>query len=469
MTYAPSTLVAGFARIRILVILAGVVFSSSPLSAAKDDPYQIATFSADITIPLGHRCMGILPKKAEKVVDPLYAHGFVLLGGGEPVVLVALDYCEVRNGAYADWREALGKAAGTKRERVMVCSLHQHDAPVTDTDAEALLAKVGLGGELCDIAFHKATVKRVAQALRDSLDEPKRITHIGLGQAKVEKVASSRRVELPDGKVNFSRYSRSGGDPFHRDAPEGLIDPMLKTISFWDRDKPVLALSSYAVHPMSYYGRGEISADFVGMARDRRQRDDFGIRQIYVSGCSGDVTAGKYNDGSTSNRPVLAERLYGGMKAAWKATKRVPIEQVQFRNTQFNLDFHEGNNFTAEALTKTLNDNEAKVGDRILAAMSLSSQQRIARGQKIDMPCLDFGAAQIVLFPGEAFVGYQLMAQKVRPDSFVMAIGYGECWPGYIPTKKSFDEHFGHGWRWVAPGAEERIRTTLERVLLDKK
>jgi hypothetical protein len=216
---------------------------------------------------------------------------------------------------------------------------------------------------------------------------------------------------------------------------------------------------------MSYYGRGGVSADFVGMARDMQQRADASVRQIYVTGCSGDVTAGKYNDGSEDNRRVLADRLLDGMKAAWKSTKKLPLGKVAFRNTQFELDFHEGDKFTRKALTATLQDKDAKVTDRILASMSLSSRERIARGQKIDLPCLDLGAAQIVLLPGEAFVGYQLMAQKIRPDTFVMAVGYGECWPGYIPTRQAFDENFGHGWRWVAPGAEARIHAALERVL----
>ena len=85
--------------------------------------------------------------------------------------------------------------------------------------------------------------------------------------------------------------------------------------------------------------------------------------------------------------------------------------------------------------------------------------------QPIDLPCLDLGVAQVVLLPGEAFVGYQLMAQRLRPDRPVMAIGYGECWPGYIPTKQAFEEGFGHGWRWVAPGCEAIIRGRLEQVL----
>ncbi|MCH8045460.1 MAG: hypothetical protein IID44_17255 [Planctomycetes bacterium] len=90
----------------------------------------------------------------------------------------------------------------------------------------------------------------------------------------------------------------------------------------------------------------------------------------------------------------------------------------------------------------------------------------MARGQAIDMPCLDLGPAQIVLQPGEAFVGYQLMAQQIRPKSFVMSIGYGECWPGYIPTANAFKEGFGPSWRWVAPGCEQRMEAALRRVLI---
>jgi hypothetical protein len=81
------------------------------------------------------------------------------------------------------------------------------------------------------------------------------------------------------------------------------------------------------------------------------------------------------------------------------------------------------------------------------------------------MPCIDFGSGLIVLFPGEAFVGYQLMAQQMRPDSFVLSIGYGECWPGYIPTEDAFHEGFHDKWLWVAPGSEARVRAAMRQLL----
>ena len=441
-----------------------LLMSGSPLHAAS--PYSLARFSADVTIPLGHRCMGVLPTKSTSIDDPLYAHGFVLLGPEEPIVLCAVDWCEIRNGAYDQWREALAQAAGTTAERVLVSSLHQHDAPVTDSTAAQLLAQVGLKGELYDEEFHQQTLTAVAAAVSACLDSAHPITHLGTGQATVQNIASNRRVIDSGGRVNYTRGSRSGGNPVYREAEVGQIDPYLKTLSFWNNDQPVLALHCYATHPMSTYGKGKVSSDFVGLARNRRQLDDAKIFQIYVSGCSGDVTAGKFNDGSELHRKQLTDRLYKAMVKAWRDTKRTPIDQIAFRNTQLQLRFHPGKHLTHQSLRNTLEDSEQTVEKRILAAMGLASRQRVEAGQGIDLPCIDFGLAQLVLFPGETFVAYQLLAQKLRPTSFVMCLGYGECWPGYIPTDANFDEHFEDNWLWVAPGSEQRLRTALQKVLI---
>lgn len=81
----PFPLLTGIAV--VLLVLVGDGRSAEPAQAA----FSIAPFSAEVTIPLGHRCMGILPKKADHIDDPLEAHGFVLLGPDKPIVLLALD------------------------------------------------------------------------------------------------------------------------------------------------------------------------------------------------------------------------------------------------------------------------------------------------------------------------------------------------------------------------------------------
>src|SRR3984893_9824689 len=98
----------------------------------EKSPYSLAVFSADVTPPIGHPCMGGGISPVKKIDDPLFAHGFVLLGAGKPIVVVSIDWCEIRNDAYERWRKVLAEAAGTEPRRVLVSCLHQHDAPIAD-------------------------------------------------------------------------------------------------------------------------------------------------------------------------------------------------------------------------------------------------------------------------------------------------------------------------------------------------
>ena len=427
--------------------------------------HRLAHFSADVTPPIGHPCMGGGIAVVARIDDPLFANGFVLLGAGRPIVVVAVDWCEIRNDAYEHWRKVLSAAADTSPERVLVAALHQHDAPIADLEAQRILDRAGAKGRICDLAFHQAAVERVAKALKASLPSARRVTHLGTGQQRVEKVASNRRFLAADGTPRHSRMS-STRDPFVRDAPEGVVDPRLKTLSFWDGDQPILALSVYATHPMSYYGRGGVSSDFVGLARKRRQTDEPNVVQLYASGCSGNVTAGKYNDGATENRAILADRIHQAMKGAWKATIKTPLQSVAFRNEKLRLEPRESRGFTVAELEESVKRSERPFG-QCLAAMGLSWRKRLTVEPAIDVPAIDFGSAVLLLLPAESYVEYQLMAQQTRPNDFVVVLGYGECAPGYIPMEQAVKENDPnlHDWNWVAPGSEARMRAAIEAVL----
>src|SRR5262249_48899816 len=271
---------------------------------------------------------------------------------------------------------------GSDPGRVMLCSLHQHDAPIADVEAQELLEKHKASGAICDLAFLEKTAGRVADAAKECLKTAKPVTHIGTAQAKVEKVASNRRYIDENGKVQYNRMSASR-EPKIRAGEEGTIDPFLKTLSFWNGDTPLLGLSAYATHPMSYYGKGGVSADFVGMARNRRQADTPGVFQMYASGCSGDVTAGQYNDGDPANRPIPADRMHKARAAAWKATKRTPVKDVTFRSVPLALEARASAGFSDEELTKRLK-NDPKPFGQCLAALGLSWRKRVGAGKPID-------------------------------------------------------------------------------------
>lgn len=454
-----------------LIVLACPAFPADDPPASDQPPsagasFRLSTFAADVTVPEGHGMMGGA-WLSRSVADPLEAIGVVLSGGADfpPVVLVAVDWCEIRNDAYSRWREALAAAAGTTPDRVLVASVHQHDAPVADLAAEKILRDNRCAGTVCDPDFHETAVQRVAAALRNSLDDAQPITHFGTGQARVERIASNRRYELPGGGIAFDRTS-STRNRFAAAAPEGTIDPWLKTLSFWNGAQPLAALSVYAVHPMSHYGQGEVSADFPGLARRIRQAETPGTRQIYFSGCSGNVTAGKFNDGSPQNRPVLAERLANAMREAWDATERRPLDTATFRSVPFRLEPRNDPGFTADELMAALAPDR-KPFAQCLAAMGLSWRTRTEAGHLLDLPILDLGHAAFLVLPGEAYVEYQLAAQKMRPDGFVLVSGYGECATGYIPTDRHIAERDTnlHDWWWVAPGSEARLLSALQSAL----
>ena len=436
-----------------------------PPLRADEGKLTLATFEAEVTVPLGHPCMGGGIAPAKEVVDPLFAHGFVLLGVQKPVVFLALDWCEIRNGAYDHFRDAVAKAVGTDGVRVMLCALHQHDAPIVDVEAQQMLEKAKAKGAICDLAFFEKAVARVAEAAKKALKAAKPVTHIGTGEAKVEKVASNRRYTDESGAVRYNRTSATR-DPKIQAAEEGTIDPLLKTLSFWNGDTPLCALSAYATHPMSFYGRGGVTADFVGMARKRRQADTPGAMQMYASGCSGNVTAGKYNDGDPANRPVLADRIYAGMKAAWGATKKTAIKDVSFRSVPLALAARTSEGFSEEALAKRLRDDPKPFG-QCLAALGLSWKKRCDAGKPIDLPVLDFGGACVTLLPAESYVEFQLAAQKARPNDFVLVAGYGECGPGYIPIERAWKENDANlsDWSWIDPGSEKRMTDAITKAL----
>src|SRR4051794_7512889 len=87
-----------------LRLFASLLFLCASLHAAE---FQLATFACEVTIPLGHPCMGGGIAPAKRVVEPLQAKGFVLVGADKPFVVVAFDWCEIRGSAFDDWRAAL--------------------------------------------------------------------------------------------------------------------------------------------------------------------------------------------------------------------------------------------------------------------------------------------------------------------------------------------------------------------------
>ena len=152
---------------------------------------RVGVFSVDVTPPLGSP---VAYAPARHIDDPISARGIVISGAGKPIVLCAVDYLGIGNTGYEQWRETLAAAADTDASRVAVHALHQHDGPRCDFAVEEVLAHHGLAGKRFDVNYLKRVLKEVGQAVEAAVQQSQSITHLGLGQAKVDRVASNRRI-----------------------------------------------------------------------------------------------------------------------------------------------------------------------------------------------------------------------------------------------------------------------------------
>ncbi|APZ95894.1 hypothetical protein [Fuerstiella marisgermanici] len=444
-----------------IAVLSAVLSAFMGLSAFADEPLRVANFQVDATPPLGSPLCNGNVTPVMKIVSPLTARGIVLLGSDEPIVLCAFDWVGIGNGSYEQFRKAIAEAVGTTPDRVAVHTLHQHDAPGSDFATEKLLAEHGLGQQFSNPDFDAEVMDRVASAAKLALKQSQPVTHVGLGSGKVEKVASNRRILGPDGRVVLQRQSSGGRNPAAREAPEGTIDPLVRMVSFWNEDKPLAVLTYYATHPQSYYGRGDVNWDFVGMAREMRENALPGLPHIHFDGAGGNVAAGKYNDGSREKRPLLAGRLADGMKLAWESQKKSPISasDIQWSTVRVALPVR-ATLVEDELLAKVRNENKPKK-DRLRAGRDLTFVRRMNNGHRIPLSCLKLGTARILHMPGELFVEYQLAAQKMRPNDFVAMAAYGDYGPGYIGTE------IAYGQGGYETGRVSRVAPKVERVLMD--
>ncbi len=401
---------------------------------------HLARFDVDASPPVGHPLCGGWIKPAAATDDPLRLRGVVLEGTDRPIVVAALDWTGVLNDSHRLWTERLADAAHTTPDRVALHTVHQHNAPFVDREGNALLKKAGTSPLLYDDAFVDSLMDRSAEAVRKSLTESVPVTHVRHGEAKVDRVASNRRILGPDGKIQYVRYSATK-DPAIRDAPEGTIDPLLRSIGLFGRDRLLARLYFYTVHPMSYYGDGRVTSDFVGIARDRRDRDEPGVLHVYFTGSAGNVTAGKYNDGSPPNRGVLADRIHAAMAAADLASRDRTDRLDATTWTTRPHAFSPREDLDLDRLKAIVADPRRDVVERNRNAMTCGWLIRSASKRPVLLGRLDLGPRISTLhLPAETFVEYQLDAQAIRPDHWLATAAYGDDGPWYIPLAKSYAE-----------------------------
>ncbi|OFY00413.1 MAG: hypothetical protein A2W90_23480 [Bacteroidetes bacterium GWF2_42_66] len=421
---------------------------------------KLSVFDIDATPPTGS--MLAYDRMENRWDLGLRAKGIVISGAGKPVVLCAVDWIGIANESQDAFKEALAEAANTTPRRVVVHTVHQHDAPICDFGAEKILLDAGMDTHSFDGRFARNFIQELKVAVQNSLTKTQPVTHIGVGEAPVRQVASNRRILNEQGKAGTMRGS-SSRDPFLRAQPEGLIDSMVTVISFWNQQEPLAVMSYYAVHPQSYYLTKVANPDLPGLARFYRQLEVPDALHIHFNGAGGNIAAGKYNDGAHENREILARRLADGMKRAWESGDKFPVEATDLTWKVAPVSLPAANDSLA-AVEKRISSMKPRILTNNMGKLAWWKRQQA--GKKIDLACLGLGNIRILFMPGELFVEYQLAAKAMRPDLIVAMAAYGDYGPFYIGTKEAYSQGgYEIGASPVTADAEEILMEAIKKLL----
>lgn len=433
---------------------------------AEGSSLEVATFSVDVTPPLGVPVgQGFVPvlKTAE---HPLLARGILLRDRELSCVLCALDLTEVHNDSYDFLREAIARAAEVSVSRVALHALHQHTAPAIDIAAQKLELPELHPRRVATAEYLLTVAEKLTAAIRTSRKEWQSVSQLQVGRGLVERVASSRRLEAPDGSI-IARSSSTRSAAHLRELPEGLIDPWVRSVSFGNAQGPIVQLHYYASHPQSFYRDGRASYDVPGLARERLEAET-GVFQIYLTGCGGDVAFGKYNDGSMQARSELTERLLAGMRRSLSSLTEVSIEPLRWSVERVAFPLRGDAEFSEKANRRILADGSATEAERRKAALAVAWIERVRSAHRVQVSCLSIGRLRMLHLPGEPFVQYQLKAQELGGDNFVCVAGYGDCGMGYIGGDRIYTDRGGYEQTYAFAGpCEELMIETIRKLLAE--
>ena len=226
---------------RNLVAGAGLLVGSKLSSASNPDALindsrnklTLSLFDIDATPPIG------TSMAYDSVINTwdlgLRAKGIVLHGAGDPIVLCAIDWIGIGDEGYDQFCSTIANAAGTIPQRVALHTVHQHDSYRCDFGAEKILIKNEVDPKSYDGSFARFFLLRLEKAIKESLDSKVDVTHVGLGEAAVYNVASTRRIIGDDGQVRATRFSSCTSEEL-RAEPEGVIDQTISLERIWNGD-----------------------------------------------------------------------------------------------------------------------------------------------------------------------------------------------------------------------------------------
>ena len=401
-------------------------------------------YEIDITPPLGVDLAGYFNvRKADSILDNLYAKSVVLKDGDTEVAITSCDLCVIPREMVLAIRAFASQWSGIPEENIMISATHTHTGPVTT----GLLA-----GEI-DSTYIEVLVKKIASSIAMAKKNLKEAS-VRAGRGKEQNLVFNRRYVMKDGWVK-TNPGKLNPDIIK---PAGPVDPDILVILLEDNTKsPIALLVNYANHVDTIGGTG-ISADYPGILSNTIKRFLGDIPVLFLTGAEGDINHIDVMDSNPQGGYEEAKRI--GITLAGEVlkvlVKLTPINgHLGIKSSFLDVPVRKPDQIEVDKAKKLLEETgEMSSGELTafdLAKGSLEVERAYAQEvtallqldrdlEELELQAISLGELVFLGVPGEPFAEIGLAIKRGSPFSYTGIVSLANGYSGYIPTEKAFDE-----------------------------
>ncbi len=425
----------------------------------------------DITPPLGVNMSGYYSqRKAEGILDNLYASTVSVHDGSSTAVIINLDVIGISKGKMLTYRKAIAEKNSMPFEAVFISCTHTHTGPVMDTK---------LYEE--DPAYSDYLQRKLCDAATIAIADLKPAT-VSIGRSTAPGISFVRRFRMKDGSVK-TNPGFGNSDVLE---PIGTPDESVQLVRIQRENATEILLVNFQVHP-DVIGGSKFSADYPKFVRDTLEAALDNVKCIYLNGAQGDTNHHNVRltpDQAKNHRGYkhsehMGKTIAGAVLQTYMKTTPVKAEPISFGQKDVDIPSNRGDKSQIPDVEKIIALHEEGRDNEIPSTgikISVPEAYRIKRLENgpdsftLPLTAIRFGDVSLAGIPGEPFtdIGRGIKENSSYEMTLVSCCANG--YEGYFPMQSAYDEG---GYEVVSssfkPGVAEAIIEGITNLLKDLK
>jgi neutral ceramidase len=460
----------------ILIALLAALPSGS--QAASEAVIEAGCAVEDITPALGGRMSGYFHERLSTGVhDPLQAKALVLKGDSA-IALVGCDLIGVPRETALKARQRAAAASGIAADRIMIAGTHTHTGPLYFGARKDQWHAETLARDGRDPAWQPDYPDKLADAIASAVKkaaENCRPVTLEIMTAEQQGLSFNRRFHMKGGGPVRFNPGKMNPDILR---PAGPIDPEVHfmLVRNVEDSNPICGLTVFPLH-LDTVGGTEYAADFPHYL-ERTLRGAFGADfiSLFGNGACGDINhvdvshKGRQRGHEEAERigTTLGKTILGAIDqlkpiekpaiTARRSVLEVPMRPVSAEEIK-----------KAEATLARVESGKVPFLEHVAATAVM--KRTLREGKHLDAEVQVFRIGEevaITTLPGEIFVDLGLAIKAASPYRHTLVIELANGYPGYIPTRKAFEEgSYETVNSLIEPGGGEQIADAAKKLLAE--